>query len=71
MDTSITRRDFLNGVALAIGGAASGAFLPRFVAAAIAQEAVAQDGAGYYPPTLTGLRGDHPGSFETAHRGSN
>jgi spermidine dehydrogenase len=27
----------------------------------------AQDAAGYYPPALTGLRGNHPGSFETAH----
>ena len=63
----ITRRDFLDGVAIAIGGAASGAFLPRFVAAAVAEEAAAQDAAGYYPPTLTGLRGSYPGSFETAH----
>src|ERR1700722_8953031 len=63
----ITRRDFLDGVAIAIGGAASGAFLPHFIAAAVAQEAAAQDAAGYYPPTLTGLRGSYPGSFETAH----
>ncbi|MEI4902598.1 hypothetical protein Q8G48_29085, partial [Klebsiella pneumoniae] len=41
--------------------------MPRFIAAATAQEAAAQDAAGYYPPALTGLRGDHPGSFETAH----
>jgi spermidine dehydrogenase len=67
VDTSIIRRDFLNGVALAIGGAASGTFLPRFIGAAIAQEVAAQNGTGYYPPTLTGLRGDHPGSFEAAH----
>ena len=53
-------------MALAIGGAASGTYLCRFIAAAIAQEAAAQNGV-YYPPTLTGLRGDHPGSFETAH----
>ena len=63
----ITRRDFLDGVAIAIGGAASGALLPRFIAAAVAEEAAAQDAAGYYPPTLTGLRGSYPGSFETAH----
>jgi spermidine dehydrogenase len=41
--------------------------LPDFIAAASAQQAAAQDAAGYYPPALTGLRGDHPGSFETAH----
>ena len=63
----ITRRDFLDGIAIAIGGAASGELLPRFIAAAVAEEAAAQDAAGYYPPTLTGLRGSHPGSFETAH----
>jgi spermidine dehydrogenase len=63
----ITRRDFLDGVAIAIGGAASGALLPRFIATAVAEEAAAQDAAGYYPPTLTGLRGSYPGSFETAH----
>jgi spermidine dehydrogenase len=66
VETPIARRDFLNGVALAIGGAASGAALPRLVAAAAA-EAAAQDAADYYPPALTGLRGNHPGSFETAH----
>ena len=27
-----------------------------------------QDADQYYPPTLTGLRGNHPGSFEGAHR---
>lgn len=63
----ITRRDFLDGVAIAIGGAASGALSPRFIATAVAEEAAAQDAAGYYPPTLTGLRGSYPGSFETAH----
>lgn len=51
---SITRRDFLNGTALAI---ASG-LTPR------AQ--VAADPA-HYPPAFTGMRGQHPGSFEVAH----
>jgi hypothetical protein len=63
----ITRRDFLDSVAIAIGGAASGALSPRFIATAVAEEAAAQDAAGYYPPTLTGLRGSYPGSFDTAH----
>jgi spermidine dehydrogenase len=51
---SLTRRDFLDGVALAI---ASGLTPAAQVAAQPAR----------YPPALTGLRGDHPGSFETAH----
>jgi spermidine dehydrogenase len=51
---SITRRDFLNGTALAI---ASGLTPAAQLAAAAAQ----------YPPALTGMRGQHPGSFEVAH----
>jgi spermidine dehydrogenase len=51
---SITRRDFLNGTALAIASGLTPA----------AQ--VASDPASY-PPVLTGLRGQHPGSFEVAH----
>jgi spermidine dehydrogenase len=51
---SITRRDFLGGTALAI---ASGLTPAEQLAAAPAD----------YPPALTGLRGQHPGSFEVAH----
>ena len=67
METSITRRDFLNGVAIAAGGAAAGELPPALLAAAAAEAGAAQDARGYYPPTLTGLRGNHPGSFEIAH----
>jgi spermidine dehydrogenase len=66
-DKDIARRDFLNGVAVAVGGLGVGALLPDFVLAALANEQAAQDAPGYYPPALTGLRGDHPGSFEAAH----
>jgi spermidine dehydrogenase len=51
---SITRRDFLNGTALAIAGGLTPA----------AQLGAA---AAHYPPALTGMRGQHPGSFEVAH----
>jgi spermidine dehydrogenase len=51
----ISRRDFLNGVTLTI---ASGLTPAAQIAADPAR----------YPPALTGLRGQHPGSFETAHR---
>ena len=67
VDGSMTRRDFLNGVAIAVGGGAAGAMAPEGITAAFAAEPAAQDAAGYYPPALTGLRGSHPGSFETAH----
>jgi spermidine dehydrogenase len=66
MDSSITRRDFLDGLAIAVGGVVVGGVRPDFATAASAN-AAAQDAAGYYPPALTGLRGNHPGSFETAH----
>ncbi|MGH9546627.1 MAG: NAD(P)-binding protein [Terriglobales bacterium] len=62
MGRRITRRDFLNGVALTVGAA----ILPSDLLAADMQ-AERQDSPGYYPPALTGLRGSHPGSFEAAH----
>jgi spermidine dehydrogenase len=61
MDRPIARRDFLNGVALTAGAAMLGGVSPALA------EATSQDQAGYYPPTRTGMRGSHPGSFETAH----
>jgi spermidine dehydrogenase len=63
MDRPIDRRDFLNGVAVAIG--AIGA--PGFSLAADPAAPWPQDQPGYYPPVLNGLRGSHPGSFENAH----
>jgi spermidine dehydrogenase len=58
----IDRRDFLNGVAVSAAALSS-------LAAGEAQAAASapQDQPGYYPPELHGLRGSHPGSFETAH----
>jgi spermidine dehydrogenase len=52
--SSISRRDFLNGAALTI-------------AAGLTPTAQAAAQPGRYPPALTGLRGQHPGSFEAAH----
>src|SRR5262245_11619576 len=51
---AITRRDFINGVALSV---ASGLTPAAQVAAQPSR----------YPPLLHGLRGQHAGSFETAH----
>jgi spermidine dehydrogenase len=65
MDRDITRRDFLNGMAIGAGGVLASAGLPGMLDAQTA--ATGQDALGYYPPTLTGMRGSHPGSFETAH----
>ena len=57
----ITRRDFLDGVAL-MGGAA--ALSPLYVFGEHSQDELS---GGVYPPTLTGLRGNHPGSYDVAH----
>lgn len=50
----ITRRDFLNGVRIAIGASVT---LPY-------AELLAGD---YYPPAKTGMRGNHDGSWEVMH----
>ena len=63
MGRGITRRDFLNGVALAAGAA----MLPSELLAAADMQAGREQASDYYPPALTGLRGSHPGSFDAAH----
>src|ERR1700683_4698152 len=60
MPTGITRRDFMNGVAIAVAGAA-GVDCSRALAADASM-------APNYPPGRDGLRGSHVGSFEAAHR---
>lgn len=71
MHRSITRRDFLNGIAISAGGALASPRLanPWLEGLLTAQSSTpsAQDRPGYYPPTRTGMRGSHPGSFEVAH----
>src|SRR5215475_14113179 len=62
MDRAITRRDFLNGVALSVVGSALAPELMR-----AQQEFAPERAADYYPPTRVGMRGSHPGSFEVAH----
>src|SRR5689334_5739554 len=66
MHCGITRRDFLNGVSLAVGGSilASNAHL---LEALEVSELGAEKKPGYYPPALTGLRGNHQGSYTYAH----
>jgi spermidine dehydrogenase len=66
MNRSITRRDFLNGMAIGLG-ALAGSGLPHELLAAQAADQARQNAPGYYPPTLTGMRGSHDGSWETAH----
>src|SRR5207248_6496981 len=65
MHRAITRRDFLNGVAIGVGGAIAGRALPEI--SWLAATGITQDAPGYYPPALTGMRGSHDGSFEVSH----
>src|SRR6267142_1680662 len=69
MDRAITRRDFLNGVAIGAGGALARRALPERLVAALQAERAMQAAAGglYYPPTRTGMRGSHDGSWEVSH----
>ncbi|KPA92891.1 protoporphyrinogen oxidase [Pseudomonas asplenii] len=53
----ITRRDFLNGVAITLAAGMTPLQLLQ----------AAPEGR-YYPPALTGLRGSHVGAFEVAHQ---
>ena len=59
-DDGVTRRDFLNGVSVALG-----ASLLAPWADLIAQGW--DPGSDYYPPARTGLRGTHEGAWETMH----
>ncbi len=63
MHRDISRRDFVNGVGVAIGGSL---IAPGWLSARerTSHPSRAQE---YYPPALTGMRGSHPGSFEVAH----
>lgn len=56
MKRSITRRDFLNGVALGTGASLVGPGLAYGI-----------EPGGDYPPALLGMRGSHDGSFDVAH----
>ena len=64
MSKEITRRDFLDGVAISVGSAA---LLGPKKALASAVEAASSETRHYYPPTLTGIRGSHEGAYEASH----
>jgi spermidine dehydrogenase len=66
MHRNITRRDFLNGVAVT----AAASMLPHQLLAAdqcVLTPVEAEKFSPYYPPALTGLRGSHPGASDAAH----
>lgn len=65
MHCPITRRDFLNGVAIGAGGLL---VADPALAALVAEETAPEKVPGYYPPALTGMRGNHDGTFTYAHQ---
>jgi len=67
MGREITRRDFLNGVSIAVGASlvADSTWLQAF---GVPQSPFApEQDPGYYPPAKTGMRGTHDGAWEVAH----
>jgi spermidine dehydrogenase len=70
MDREISRRDFLNGVAVGAGAslltASFGA--EQLLAAGVLVDSSPEKAADYYPPAKLGMRGNHDGSFAMAHR---
>jgi spermidine dehydrogenase len=63
MNRPITRRDLLQGMALATTGLA----MPHFALANTAESSSYLLHNPPYPPALDGLRGNHQGSFEVSH----
>ncbi len=63
MESCITRRDFISGVGIALSGS--------LASCTWAEIEAPQQTSALYPPTRTGLRGSHVGSFEVAHQLSN
>ncbi len=64
MKNKITRRDFMNGVAVGTGAALLGSCQ---TSAQTQPQVQAFTNPATYPPTRTGIRGNHPGSFEVSH----
>jgi spermidine dehydrogenase len=68
MGREITRRDFLNGVSIAVGTSLVATNPTWLEAFGVPQSPFAPEkDPGYYPPAKTGMRGAHDGSWEVAH----
>jgi len=66
MGRRITRRDFLNGVAVGIGVLGSTGLTEPASGTARGEDAT-HPPAGFYPPALEGMRGSQPGAYDVAH----
>lgn len=68
MNRKITRRDFLDGVALAVGGALLASTAPWLHGLGSTDLAFSPEkDPNYYPPALMGMRGNHEGTYTSAH----
>jgi spermidine dehydrogenase len=67
MDRKIPRRDFLNGMSVAVGGSLLPGGFWNDVFAAEGKQFAPEKDPSYYPPAKTGMRGSHDGSWEVAH----
>jgi len=68
MDRKITRRDFLDGVAVAVGGSILTSSAPWLHGLWSTDSAFAPErDPNYYPPALMGMRGNHEGTYASAH----
>jgi spermidine dehydrogenase len=70
MERSVTRRDFLNGVAIGVGGSFLGAAVrpEDLLAAGVLDDFAPEKARDYYPPAQLGMRGNHDGTYTYAHR---
>ena len=65
MNRPITRRDLLHG----FGAITAGIVLPSFASKHKAPSLPkTESSSGFYPPALTGMRGNHLGSYEVMHK---
>jgi spermidine dehydrogenase len=71
MQRRITRRDFLNGVSIGVGGAvlaSQAGLLAALEGATLVPEAASPAATSDYPPALTGLRGSYDATYQYAHQ---
>lgn len=68
MARRITRRDFLNGVSVAVGGSVLASNVGWLAALDEAPEYAPEKDPKYYPPALMGMRGNHEGTYTFAHQ---
>ena len=68
MYRKITRRDFLDGAAVSVGSSILAASTPWLRGLRMPDSSFAPEkDPNYYPPALTGMRGNHEGSYASAH----